>query len=309
MLFAMLLFLYFGCEDNNASGDGDATSRDTSTTVDTGTSTAQTSSDTADSNTGEPPAGGGCNAAAWPEDGSKQIVVDGLSRDYILTLPENYDASKSYRLIFAWHGLGGTAEQIVGNEWWGYYGMKNLADDMTIFVAGQGLPSSADETDYKWDNRDGRDVAYTKAIYEWMDANFCIDRDRVFGIGFSYGGIMSNTIGCQLGDIFRAVAPLAGSGPGSWNGSPPDNCVGRVAVWLVHGSADTTVEPIQGERSRDYWLGESHCAGTSASVDPAPCVLYDDCDEGYPVYWCLHDGEHSLPDWIGEGAWNFFAQF
>ena len=39
----------------------------------------------------------------------------------------------------------------------------------------------------------------------------------------SYGGIMSNTVGCALGDDFRAIAPMAGSGPRG-------NCVGKVAA-------------------------------------------------------------------------------
>lgn len=47
-----------------------------------------------------------------------------------------------------------------------------------------------------------------------MDANYCIDKNRVFGIGFSYGGMMPNTVACYLGDLFRAMAPLAGSDRG-----------------------------------------------------------------------------------------------
>jgi poly(3-hydroxybutyrate) depolymerase len=32
----------------------------------------------------------------------------------------------------------------------------------------------------------------------------------VFSVGMSYGRIMSDTLGCQMGDVFRAFAPMPG---------------------------------------------------------------------------------------------------
>jgi hypothetical protein len=29
---------------------------------------------------------------------------------------------------------------------------------------------------------------------------------------FSYDAIMSNTVGCHMGDVFRAIAPISGMG-------------------------------------------------------------------------------------------------
>jgi polyhydroxybutyrate depolymerase len=46
----------------------------------------------------------------------------------------------------------------------------------------------------------------------WATTNYCIDRSRIFSVGMSYGGIMSNTLGCEMGDVFRALAPMSGSG-------------------------------------------------------------------------------------------------
>jgi dienelactone hydrolase len=31
------------------------------------------------------------------------------------------------------------------------------------------------------------------------DANYCIDDHRIFSVGFSMGGMMSDTVGCELG--------------------------------------------------------------------------------------------------------------
>ena len=46
------------------------------------------------------------------------IDIKGIKREFILTLPEDYDNSKSYPLIFAWHGLGGSARR--GGWRWGH---------------------------------------------------------------------------------------------------------------------------------------------------------------------------------------------
>jgi len=45
------------------------------------------------------------------ESGRFTIDVAGSPRDYILALPEGYDGTRPYRLVFTWHPGGGTAQQ------------------------------------------------------------------------------------------------------------------------------------------------------------------------------------------------------
>jgi poly(3-hydroxybutyrate) depolymerase len=61
--------------------------------------------------------------------GNKTIDVDGTSRQYIVTVPTGYDPNRQYRLIFAWHGLGGTATQIASS----YYGLASRSANSAIF--------------------------------------------------------------------------------------------------------------------------------------------------------------------------------
>jgi polyhydroxybutyrate depolymerase len=61
--------------------------------------------------------GGGCNADTWPKptSGNNQkltIVVGGKTREYVVGIPADYSPSKRYLLVFAWHGLGGTGDQV-----------------------------------------------------------------------------------------------------------------------------------------------------------------------------------------------------
>jgi poly(3-hydroxybutyrate) depolymerase len=260
-----------------------------------------------------PPAMGssGCNAADFPASGNFMIDVAGTPREYIVKIPTDYDSSKPYKLVFAWHGLGGSAEQVANGLRGGYYGLESRAMGSTIFAAGQGLQTSNSVgSGAGWPNTGGQDVAFVRALYERLRGEYCIDETRVFSTGMSYGGIMSNTLGCQMGDVFRAIAPMAGSGPRG-------NCTGQVAVWMTHGNTDTVV-PFDstvmggfsgGVQSRDFWAMANHCDTTTTMVGPERCVAYEGCDDGHPVHWCEFDGGHTIPSYASEAIWKFFSMF
>jgi len=251
----------------------------------------------------------GCGNASPPADGMQTMDVDGTEREFIVAVPDDYDPNTKYKLVFAWHGLGGMASQIAsGFGRGGYYGLESRAMGSTIFVAGQGLPTSNSVgSGPGWDNMGGRDVAFTAAMLEWLRTNYCIDNDRIFSVGMSYGGIMSNTVGCALGDDFRAIAPMAGMGPRAFGGGSP--CTGQVAVWITHGNTDTVVQYSSGEASRDYWAGANNCETTTMPAGDNGCVAYDGCDDGHPVVWCEFDGGHTVPTFASEEVWAFFSQF
>jgi poly(3-hydroxybutyrate) depolymerase len=250
----------------------------------------------------------GCGAADHPASGTFMIDVSGTAREYIVKIPADYDASKPYKLVFAWHGLMGTAMQVAqGFGGSGFYGLESRAMGSAIFVAGQGLDTMTSVGNGAgWANTGGQDVAFTKAMVEWMKSKYCIDEKRIFSVGMSYGGIMSNTVGCQMGDVFRAIAPMSGSGPG-YGGRA--NCVGQVAVWMSHGDNDTVVPTKSGEASRDYWKMANHCQDATDMVGPGTCVAYQGCDDGFPMNWCLFSGGHTVPMFASEAIWAFFSQF
>jgi poly(3-hydroxybutyrate) depolymerase len=207
-------------------------------------------------------------------------------------------------VIFAWHGLGGTAASIASR---GYYGLEARAGNSTIFATGQGLPTSTPVGDGPgWPNTNGRDVAFVRSLLDWLKSSYCIDEARIFSTGMSYGGIMSNTLGCALGDALRAIAPMAGSGPSRFSSG---QCVGQVAAWFSHGNEDLIVTYASGQASRDDWLETNRCGTATTPVGPAGCVAYEGCDVGYPVHWCEFDGGHTVPSFASEGIWQFFSQF
>jgi poly(3-hydroxybutyrate) depolymerase len=242
----------------------------------------------------------GCGAATNPGSNTFNIDVGGTMRSYIVKIPAAYDTNHPYRLIFAWHGLGGTAQQIAQ---FGYYQLEQPSAGSAIFVAGQGLDTGGGAG---WPNTNGQDVNFVKALVDWMNNNYCIDQARIFSVGMSYGGIMSNTLGCSMGGVFRAIAPMSGSGPFQFG---TNTCVGQVAAWVEHGTADPTVAYDAGVGSRETWRTRNHCQATSQPTASPPCVAYDGCDPGYPVHWCSWDGGHTIPTFAAPAIWKFLAQF
>ncbi|HKP59563.1 MAG TPA: prolyl oligopeptidase family serine peptidase, partial [Polyangiales bacterium] len=242
-----------------------------------------------------PPAmSAGCGKTMFPASARMTMDVMGLSREYIVKLPTGYDPNKPYKLIFAWHYLGGSAQGISR----GYYGLESMSGGSTIFVAPEGI-------DAAWPNTGGRDVNFAKQMVEFMRTNYCIDNKRIFSVGFSYGAIMSNTVGCQMGDVFRAIAPMSGSGPLS-----AGQCKGPVAAWIAHGTADMTVAFSGGQRSRDTWVMKNGCTTMTMPTTPSPCVSYQGCMDGYPVTWCENPGAgHTQPSYGPSAIWKFFSQF
>jgi polyhydroxybutyrate depolymerase len=250
----------------------------------------------------------GCKASDWPMAGSQELTVDGIAREFIVALPEQYDPTQPYGLAFAFHGRTGTAQQIAGGFGGGYYGMLSRIGDSTILVSPQGLGTEDDPEDTGWPNTDGRDITFVRAMIDWLSESYCVDQARIFSTGFSYGGIMSNTIGCQMPDVFRAIAPMAGAmfGRGGSCEDPPG-----IATWMVHGSADETVTFEQGETARDTFLAKNGCDATAEPipVEPEGCVEYQGCAPGTPLFWCVHEGAHVIPSFAQDGISEFFAGF
>lgn len=316
-----------GARDGDATaGDGDVTAGDDDTTVGetdapgAGGQTQQGTGGSPDDGPAEPMPSSGCDAASWPESGPQTIEVQGQDREYILTLPDGYDSSTAYELIYVYHGLNGTAEQTAGSGFFGYFGIQDVSDGSAILVAPQGLPSEPGGTDFAWRNEDGQDTAFARAMMERMTSEYCIDVARIFVTGMSYGGVASNDVGCEVGDLVRAIAPIAGAGPGFGNfGSGGPDCTGQVAALLIHGETDETVTLDSGLASRDHWLEANGCDPASAmpyipnadceEYEGCSCDSYSGCQSGFPVEWCTHPDGHTIPGFSAQTIWDFFQRF
>ena len=251
----------------------------------------------------------GCGKPAALMNGVATISVAGTARQYTLKLPDNYDQNHPYKLIFGFHWLGGSMGAVVSGNIIGgpYYGLQSRSAGSAILVAPDGLATTGGLSPgaQGWQNTNGQDVAFVKAMLAQFEAGLCIDQSRIFSTGFSYGGIFSLLLGCQMSDVFRAIAPESGEFFGSCNVANAR----PVAVWQSQGDSDTTVDPNAAKMANDYFVTKNHCTTQTMPVSPSPCVAYQGCDAGYPVTWCEFSGGHMPWNMAPDPVWAFFNQF
>jgi len=285
-------------ESSDGGGPGSGADTSTSGADPTGSTGSGPAGDESSGSTGEPGTGSpGCGLAP-PGGDHFTIDVDGTTREYYLDVPEGYDPEHPHMLVFAWHWLDGSALDVVNGSWASfgpYYGLEEQADGAAIFVAPEGI-------DNGWSNPDGRDIDFALAMVSQLENELCIDEARIVSTGFSFGGMMSNAVGCSLADTFRAIAPMSGS---LWSGCEAGG--GPIAVWSAHGTNDGVVNINAGRQARDEFLGRNGCTNESTPTGEGPCVSYEGCSEGHPVVWCEWNGDHIPPDFSPVGLWGFFA--
>jgi poly(3-hydroxybutyrate) depolymerase len=232
----------------------------------------------------------GCGQPALTT-GAQTLAVGGVDRTFLLDLPPSYDPDLAYPLVFGFHGATTSAARFRSA---GYGNLLSAMGDSAIVVHADALG-----TPTAWNNQ--TDLPFFDALLERLEQSLCVDEARVFATGHSSGGFFTNTLGCQRGDVLKAIAPVSGGGPFG------ARCTGEVAVWLAHGENDMTVPFATGEASRDGWLGRNGCStSTTATGTPAECVDYSDCNAELPVRWCVHQNGHNWPSFAPRAIWDFF---
>jgi poly(3-hydroxybutyrate) depolymerase len=260
----------------------------------------------------------GCGKTPTLRSGTHTIQSSGKSRSFILRIPANYNNSNPYRLIFAFHWRGGTANEIdsggTSGRAWSYYGQLEQSNNTAILVAPQGLGNG-------WANSGGEDVTFVDDMIRLIDADLCVDTTQRFATGFSWGGGMSYALACARANVFRAVAVIAGAQiSGCSGGTQP------IAYFGLHGISDNVLNISQGRSLRDRFVRNNGCA-TQTPREPAAgsrthiTTTYSGCRTGYPVQWAAFDNGHmpgpvdgtyaesGVTTWTKGEIWRFFAQF
>lgn len=243
----------------------------------------------------------GCGSSTSLKTGNFTESINGTTRKWMLDVPTNYNPSTPYRLIFVWHPLGGSGSQVVSG---GYNGLKSLSNSTAIFATADGLAGSNEETSGNgWWNANGGDMKLVQVMLDKINAGLCIDQERIFSTGFSFGGMMSYTLPFEF-DVFRAVAPCSGkTGVIDYTAK----FTKPVAIMAFHGNSDTFVQTALGKAFFDKYATRNNCGTQTTAVTPTGCQQYQGCT--VPSTWCIFNGGHTT--WSEEPAaiWKFFSQF
>lgn len=210
------------------------------------------------------------------------FYTDVFQRSYHVHVPAGYNNHSPLPMVVVLHGAFDNGK---GME--KYSGFSRLADREKFIVL---YPNGIGILGYlqHWnaghccgkaakDNID--DVGFIAAAIEDVSHRLSIDKNRVYMVGFSNGGMMTYRFASERGDLLAAAAPLAASIGGrpdanaeEWRISKP---VKPLPLLVMHGMDDDDIryeggrsQYRKGERtyvsvneSVDFWLNANECIG------------------------------------------------
>lgn len=241
------------------------------------------------------------------------LQIGGLTRKYLIHIPDSYKKIAPTPLVLAFHGGGGTAEHMMKED--DYFHLVSKSDKEGFIVAfpdgtGKGTWNAGNCCGYARDNNID-DSGFVRSLISDVEKKFNINGDKVFAAGFSNGGMLTYRLACDLSDKFSAIMSVAGT-------DNYDQCKMKkpVSVLHIHAQDDdhvlfnggygpatpfpkavTNFTSVPETISR--WIERNKCDKNSKRVlenDGAYCDLYIGCNDNAQVKLCVtDDGGHSWP--------------
>jgi len=216
-------------------------------------------------------------------------IVDGVTREALIHLPEEALGRGLVPVVFAFHGHGGSMQQASRSfpihEYW----------PGAIVVYPQGLPTPSPLVDRQgkragWQSVAGaegdRDLKFFDVLLTSLRQQFQIDPKRIYATGHSNGGSFTYLLWAERGDLFAAFAPssaLLGRGFGQPSPRP---------VLHLGSPQDRLVKFSWQERMLDAVLALNGCGPRMPSTDGYRSYP---STKGAEVATYLHSGGHRFP--------------
>ena len=182
----------------------------------------------------------GCDKPATITNGKKTITSGGMQREYVIDIPANYDPATPYRLLYVGHGIPGMASD-VPPSWWAWKSVATAANVAAIWIA----PGALNGVRGAWSTADNRDHVLFDDILAAAEAGLCVDTTRVFAMGMSGGGMLTNALTSDRQNKIRAGVAMAPTNFNIWlpNPAPKD----PVAWMQTTGMSDNTCAWVANE--------------------------------------------------------------
>jgi predicted peptidase len=164
-----------------------------------------------------------------------------LAADYLLFLPEGYDAAKKWPLILFLHGAGerGTNLAIVAKH--GPPKIDTSATNFPFIVVSPQCPEGK-----IWSN----DLLL--ALLDEVERKYAVDTRRVYLTGLSMGGFGTWSLGLSHPERFAAIAPICGGGEIITPLLADKAKLASLPVWAFHGAKDPVVPVEESQHMVDY---------------------------------------------------------
>jgi polyhydroxybutyrate depolymerase len=224
LLVAALALAACGGDDG-----GDDTAVDESSTVpDDGVTTTTAAAVAPEDVAAAPSDGCGVTPVAAAGDSAQTVSSGGDDRAYAQHVPPAHDGETPIPVIVDYHGYSEGGEIHAIHSMLGAYGDE------------QGFVTITPDSGYevpRWDvDLSSADVAMFGDVLDQVEADLCVDTNRVFVAGLSNGAFMTSSLACAYSDRIAAASPVAGI-------TDPEGCSFErpVPVIAFHGNEDTFV--------------------------------------------------------------------
>lgn len=143
------------------------------------------------------------------------FVSGGVPRTFEVVLPEGYDASRAWPLVFVYHGFGGDIASMLDwadlRPWADTFGEGLLPEPGAILVVPQGEDVGGTAGwDAFSDPRTNLDLVLFDDLLTCARASFSVDADRVHVTGMSNGGLFTGYLLAARSDVIASAAPMSG---------------------------------------------------------------------------------------------------
>ena len=178
---------------------------------------------------------------------TKELIVNGTTREYIIYVPENYTGTSSLPLLLSFHGLTSNMEFNFN-----YTNFDQLAEDENFIVV---HPNGISNT-WTVSANDDTDIDFIVSLLNQLEEDYNIESNRIYSTGMSMGGFFSFSLACRLSDRIAAVASVTGSmyQPAINNCSP----VKPMPILQIHGTEDGTVQYSSVAGLLDFWTSHNN---------------------------------------------------
>jgi polyhydroxybutyrate depolymerase len=253
-----------------------------------------------------------------PGDYTFKVQHDGLTRMYRVHVPPKYNPDTPAALLVALHGGGGNMDYQANEANYGQISKSDREGFIALFPNGYSKMASGKFATWnagkccgpaRDENID--DVGFIRQAVENVMRQMNIDRNRVYATGMSNGAIMAYRLACDASDLFRGIAPVAGT-------DNTHSCEPKRPVSVLHfharndpnevftGGAGanskrkdmvTDFTPVPDSMAK--WARMNGCSPTPKRVLEKPgayCEAYPGCRDNVQVQLCVTEtGGHSWP--------------
>ena len=254
-----------------------------------------------------------------PGDYSFSLEHGGLTRLYLVHVPRSYQSGQPMPLLLVFHGGGGNMRFQADDKNYGLISKSESAGFIAVFPNGysafpKGILATWNAGNCCGSARDKNidDVGFVRQLLAQLQRQLKLDPQRIYATGMSNGGMMAHRLACEMADVFKGIAAVAGT-------DNTTSCAPArpISVLVIHAKDDMHVlfnggagEGAFRDSSKvtDFtsvpqtvlsWRTRKRCDAVPTRVLERPgayCELYSGCADKAPLQLCVTDsGGHSWP--------------